>query len=179
MGKNLLVIFPGTNYTADMPLLYYARLKYESLGYECIKLRFSIPKNMENLDEIINYVYHDAFVQLQEIDFSQYRDIVFVSKSIGTPVAGMLANNMGISASHIFLTPIPQAFKFIRNSNYVKLVAFGTADKLIDSRSLKNQCEAEHIQYLQIENAGYRNVSGAFCVTVKIRPCRVLISQLI
>ena len=39
-SKKLVVLFPGGNYSVDMPLLYYAKFTYEVRGYESLKVSY-------------------------------------------------------------------------------------------------------------------------------------------
>jgi hypothetical protein len=36
----LIIIFPGLNSMADIPMLYYAGVKYSWKGYACIKIDY-------------------------------------------------------------------------------------------------------------------------------------------
>ena len=38
--KRLVVLFPGRNYSVNMPLLYYGRFKYEVMGYESVDVHY-------------------------------------------------------------------------------------------------------------------------------------------
>lgn len=66
-NKKLLVIFPGGNYTADMPLLYYAKLKYDVLGYESIKITYNVPIISSSFSEILSSLKNQTLSQLISI----------------------------------------------------------------------------------------------------------------
>lgn len=155
-NKKLIVIFPGGNYTAEMPLLYYAKFKYEVLGYESIKIVFNISTNYNSNTEMLSCLYKQAFTQLNEVDYSHYDDIIFVSKSIGTVIAALIAKEIGQSVKHVFLTPLENTLQYIIHSNNIKLVVSGTLDKYLQSSILKEHCEKEDINYLQIDGVGHR-----------------------
>lgn len=38
--KKLIALFPGGKYSVDMPLLYYAKFKYEIRGYDVMKISY-------------------------------------------------------------------------------------------------------------------------------------------
>jgi len=154
--KKLLVIFPGANYSADMPLLYYAKFKYDILGYECIKLTYNISVNSSSISEMLSTYKDQVYDQLASLNFDQYGDIVFISKSIGTVISAQIATDMNIKISHIFLTPIENTLQYINQKNNVKLVVFGSSDRYIDSLILKEKCEKENINFLQIDGVGHR-----------------------
>ena len=79
--KNLILLFPGKGYKVTCPLLYYAYMKYERKGYECIEISYG---DFNNIDDAKN----NAEVQINKLDFSNYDDVVFLSKSMGTVIAG-------------------------------------------------------------------------------------------
>ena len=139
--KKLIVLFPGIRYSVDMPLLYYARLKYEEKGYESIA---------------INYDNSYALNQLENIDFSQYEDIIFVSKSMGTVVAGWLEEKLKIKVRHIYLTPLEATLPYIRKEKDIITVVAGTKDKHINAEELKDYCKKEEINCKLIEGVGHR-----------------------
>ncbi|MDP3304496.1 MAG: hypothetical protein Q8S15_00250 [Erysipelotrichaceae bacterium] len=154
-NKKLLVIFPGGNYTADMPLLYYAKFKYDALGYESVKITYNITTIDSSFSEMLSNIKNQALAQLDSIEFSQYDDLVFISKSIGTVIAAQIAIDLSLTVSHIFLTPIENTLQYI-NLNNVKLVIYGSLDRYLHSSILKAKCEKENVNYLQIDGVGHR-----------------------
>ena len=81
--KNLVVLFPGKGYVVTCPLLYYAYLKYERRGYECVSISYGDYNN-------INDARNNVLIQINKLDLSSYDDIIFLSKSMGTIVAGWI-----------------------------------------------------------------------------------------
>jgi hypothetical protein len=56
--KNLIILFPGRGYGNNHPLLYYARFKYEAMGYECVSIEYGDAFIAgKTIDEINNIVY--------------------------------------------------------------------------------------------------------------------------
>ena len=52
--KKIVVIFPGGNYSADCPLLYYAGVKFEDRGYEKVTISYGdLIKQSKSLEECI------------------------------------------------------------------------------------------------------------------------------
>lgn len=154
-SKKLLVIFPGANYSADMPLLYYAKFKYDDFGYESVKITYNITTIDSSFSEMLSNIKNQALAQLDSIEFSQYDDLVFISKSIGTVIAAQIAIDLSLTVSHIFLTPIENTLQYI-NLNNVKLVIYGSLDRYLHSSILKAKCEKENVNYLQIDGVGHR-----------------------
>jgi len=152
--KNLLVLFPGTGYTVNSPLLYYADFKYYQKGYESIKINYgnSVQKDT-SWDEVVENAKNCAYKQMKDIAFSKYADILFVSKSLGTVAAGWVADELGIGARHIYLTPINGTLQYIKNDKNISVVVAGTKDDLMDIKILIEHCKREDIQLELIENA--------------------------
>lgn len=80
MGKNIVFSFPGKR-GEEIPLLYFGAKHYVDKGYE--KVYIQHPASGNGLEE----VYENAKAILSSYDFSEYEDIVFVGKSMGTVVA--------------------------------------------------------------------------------------------
>ena len=101
--KNLIVLFPGAGYTNDKPLLYYAGFKYYIKGYKSLKIDYGdCLKNDTPFHEKIEETKKFVLNQVKDVDFSVYDDIVFVSKSFGTVIAGWLAGMLNQNIRHIF-----------------------------------------------------------------------------
>lgn len=101
-------------------------------------------------------IKNQTLAQLNSIEFSQYDELVFISKSIGTVISAQLAIDLSLSVSRIFLTPIEDTLQYINHLNNVKLVVFGSLDRYVHSSLLKAKCEKENINYLQIDGVGHR-----------------------
>ena len=150
--KKLAVMFPGVGYNMDCPLLYYANLLYAANGYELIPMKYNsiffepeLTREEKTL-RVRDYVWE----QVKGIDFTQYDEVVFLSKSVGTVEAGCLAEKLGITPVQIFLTPVPGAFPYIKNTDSVVI---GTADEVYPQ--CKSYCEEHGIKIWYIEGANH------------------------
>lgn len=156
-NKKIVVIFPGANYSADCPLLYYAGFKFEIGGYEKVVINYGDLDNKYNsLAQFIEAVKLYVLTKLRAIDLSQYEDIVFVSKSMGTAVAGWIEEKLCIKARHIYLTPIGETLPYIKKDKDIIIVVAGTRDKLLNTDILKEHCMKENIPLKLIDGAGHR-----------------------
>lgn len=97
-----------------------------------------------------------ALTQLQQLDLSKYDDIVFVSKSLGTVVAGWVEEKLCIKARHIYLTPIKETLPYIQHGKNIIAVIAGTKDKQLSANILKEHCIKENINLKQIDGVGHR-----------------------
>lgn len=157
VDKKIVVIFPGGNYNADRPLLYYAGFKYEVRGYEKVAISYNdLVKRDKPLVEYIEEINNSVLIQLEAFDLSKYDDIVFVSKSLGTVVAGWVEEKLNIKVRHIYLTPIKETLPYIKNAKNIIIVIAGTMDKQLSADVLKEHCIKENISLKQIDRVGHR-----------------------
>lgn len=150
--KKLVIMFPGVGYTMDCPLLYYASFLYEAKGYEQIHMKYNniffepdLTREEKSL-RVRGYVWE----KVKEIDFNLYDEVVFLSKSVGTVEAGFLAEKLGIDIVQIYLTPVPDAFPYIKEKD---TVVMGTADEVYPE--CKAYCDKQEIRPLYIEGANH------------------------
>lgn len=86
----IAVYFPGIGYHCDKPLLYYSRSIADKLGYEnCLKINYTyqagnIRGNIEKMKETYEILSAQTEDLLADIDWNEFDDILFISKSIGT-----------------------------------------------------------------------------------------------
>ncbi len=115
--SKIAVYFPGVGYHCDKPLLYYSRDiaceagydKYVNVDYKysCGKIRGDEAK----IYETYRVLYDMAVDILKDIDWDEYDDILFVSKSIGTVIAVTYAGKMiKRGVRHILYTPLKYTF---------------------------------------------------------------------
>jgi predicted alpha/beta-hydrolase family hydrolase len=154
--KNLIVLFPGAGYTVKSPLLYYAEMKYYLKGYESIKINYGncIHEDV-SWDEKIENINKYVLGQICNINYSSYDDVIFVSKSLGTIIAGWLAKNLKTNIRHIYLTPLNKTLQYIKKRDNIHLVIAGTKDDFMDTAILMAHCKREEIKLELIENADH------------------------
>lgn len=150
--KKLIVIFPGAGYGLDSPLLYFADFVYETNGFEKIHMNYqSIFSNKElSLENKLKKVREYIFEQVKDVDFASYDEVVFLSKSIGSVEAGILAQRLGIEVIQIFITPIEEAISYCDTNSYVII---GTQDKAY--QIYKEVCDENNIKALYIDDANH------------------------
>lgn len=103
--------------------------------------------SLENkLIKIREYIYE----QVKDIDFSLYDEVVFLSKSIGSVEAGILAEKLGVNVIQIFITPIEETIPYCDTDSYVVI---GTEDKAY--QAYKEYCDANCIKALFVEGANH------------------------
>ena len=154
----LAVFFPGIGYHCDKPILYFARELATQLGYEkIINLSYAceahnIRGNDEKMREVGEILYGQAEQSLADVDFTQYDEILFVSKSVGTAVAAAYAMHHQIDAKNIWYTPLAQTFDFKPHDG----IAFtGTADPWVQNGAIRALCAGAQIPLYEYENASH------------------------
>jgi hypothetical protein len=139
-AKKQAVIFPGMGYNKYKPLLYYGKRILIDKGYTVTDVEYGdIPKDRF---EAYDIAASRAFAMLDEIDFSQAEDIVFISKSIGTIIAGQYAMERKLPARNIFCTPLPESLQFMNGNG----IAFnGDADPYAPADEIGAGCKQKSI----------------------------------
>jgi hypothetical protein len=161
MNNKLVFLFPGIKYTCDMPLLYYPRLYFKSLGYTVIDVSYgsafdTVEFHNQDITEEIYTAQASCIDQIRSCHPEEADQVFFISKSLGTAVAGWVEKELGLSVFHYYLTPIVQTFPYMTRTQRIALVVSGTKDPVIDFRLVRNQCHKENLPYLQIDDVGHR-----------------------
>lgn len=154
-AKKLLVIFPGRNYGCDKPLLYYACKVFEKRGYEIVRLNYNygLKGDKQDIPGLIEEAKGYISGILGRINMENREDIVFLSKSIGTALAGYFELQLGVKVRHIFLTPVMEAMKYMKRGKCI--VISGKEDKILDSRRLRIYCVEQDIAIKQFDDVGH------------------------
>ncbi len=149
MSKSIVFSFPGGRGT-EIPLLYFGAKHYEDKGYE--KVFIAHPSTGSGFEAL----YENAKKILTSFDFSEYEDIVFVAKSIGTVVACKVKEELKIDASLVLFTPLADALPYIKADNRIALVAAGDKDRHLEIEQLREHCERENVPYYIEPEIGHR-----------------------
>lgn len=147
--SKLAVCLPGIGYHCDKPLLYYSRNIACELGYKnyrnvsYIYHAGNIRGNEGKMKEAYEALFSQSEAGLADIKWSEYDDVLFISKSIGTIIAASYAKKYGLTcARHILYTPLAQTFHFAPTN----AIAFiGTADPWSDADGIIRLSNANHI----------------------------------
>lgn len=174
MKRKLAVFFPGRRYGVDCPLLYYAENVCRKKGYETLLMHYSEHrdvKDMITIEENVKAVLPYVKKRIRERDLGQYDEILFVSKSIGTVIAGWLEQELererclpmqeeekGVSLDlplirHIFMTPLVQTFPYMESDK--NIVICGSEDDYLDMEELRDFCKKHGIHRYCFEGVGH------------------------
>ena len=151
------IIFPGMGYHADKPLLYYASKIAVQQGYKVLKVDYgeieAFDRNeKEELEKAIYKAQHHCQEQMKTWQLERYKQLVFISKSIGTVVAGLMVENDTFPIKHICYTPLEETF-----SHGIKagIVFHGTNDPWARTEVVKMQCEKAGLPLYLFEGANH------------------------
>ena len=95
--KKLAVLFPGWGYGQEKPLLHYGNEAMVQQGYEVLCLSYddltrnvkiSIEEHSVENEKVQN-IKEKVLRDLGKVAWEQYDKIIFLSKSIGTVMAGI------------------------------------------------------------------------------------------
>ena len=181
----LAVLFPGIGYTCDKPLLYYAGKLAQGLGYELKRVEYgNFPAGIKGNREKMKAAFESALTQTEEIlknvDFSQYEDILFISKSVGTVVAACYRQKYHIACRSISFTPLEETFMFIEAHDIVPtdtmprecasaggIMFHGTKDPWVrDSSLIRKGCERIGQPLYITENGNHSLETGNVAVDI-------------
>lgn len=141
-SATLVVLFPGLAYSCECPLLYYAQQSAIEYGHDVLALEYGYQSaraefKFEEVDQLI-----DECMQAVERVSSKYDHTIFISKSLGTWIAGEVDRRLtDVSVKHIYLTPIEMSLPYIKES--AGYVIYGTKDEYFGEEAIR------HIQGLQ------------------------------
>ena len=102
-------------------------------------------------------LYAQAEAQLSAVDWPQYDDVLFLSKSIGTAVSAAFAQRHGIPCRQILYTPLSLTFALAPQN---ALAFLGTADPWSDASSVAAAARANGTPLCLYENANHSLETG-------------------
>lgn len=146
----LAVFFPGIGYHCDKPLLYYSEKLAKQYQYETIRIAYE--GLSKDLDEAFEGALSQTEVRLSEIDWKQYEDVLFVSKSIGTAVACAYAKIHAVTCRNIYYTPLEKTFAFAPQPG---IVFHGTGDPWAETEMIRKKCRESGLPLFIVEESNH------------------------
>jgi len=156
--KGIVIGFPGTGYTCKEKLFQQCFAPFEQMRYEKVEIDFSmIPfKEIETIEEAFELAKPEVIRQLEDVAFEQYEDVVFLSKSFGTGLAGWYAEQRPIAPRFFHLTPTEIALEWVKDHTRLAGAVIGTEDHVLDYRCLEDFCARRQVPCLVIEGVGHK-----------------------
>ncbi len=136
-ATTLIVMIGGAGYTLDAPLFHYIRKSSVQSGCDVLRVEYGYRIAQISYNKIdINKLISDSLSIINLCLEKGYKRVIFVSKSLGTVIAGEVAKIIGYNRiTHIFLTPIEGAIPHMMESK--GLVIIGAADNLFPTERVQ------------------------------------------
>lgn len=153
-SKVLAVVFPGQNYSAERSLLDYAGKVAAEYGCDLLLLEYGYQSARAGFKrEEMDIVVEECKAALAAVP--EYDQLLFISKSMGTVIAGRLAAELGLQqkTSHLYLTPITDALPWIRQSR--GSVIYGGSDPLFGGQYAAELSGLPNIRVYRIDDANH------------------------
>lgn len=154
-SSTLTVLFPGANYPCEAPLLWYARMGALYAGSDVLALEYGYwaAHTEPNFEHDWTRIVEEAVAAIQQArSGAQYRSLVFVSKSIGTYMAGQAARRLpDLPIRHLFLTPIRSAIPLMLEHG--GRVVVGDRDPAFQSEHIAQVSSAQNLAVTVVPGA--------------------------
>ena len=155
-------LFPGIGYTCDKPLMYYSSKMLTGLGWKVVPVSYGgfpsgVKGNAKKMKKCAEMALDQAEDILKDVAWHQYESVLFISKSVGTVVAGAYAQKHHIACRHVLFTPVEATFSFgIRDA-----IAFhGTSDPWVESDFVRESCSREGLTLYITEKTNHSLETG-------------------
>lgn len=151
-SSSLVVIFPGKNYPCQLPLLYYASLSAIENNHDVLQLEYGYQSARTELEfDDLHVLVEECAQAIHEV-MEKYEKLIFVSKSLGTIVAGQVAEAIeDKDIRHIYLTPVDRTVPYIQSSR--GMVIYGTKDPQFNNQSTQAIEYLNDIEVYPIQDA--------------------------
>jgi predicted alpha/beta-hydrolase family hydrolase len=173
-ARALAVLFPGLNYTCDMPLLFYPMKLLLERGAEVLQVRtdYTMPAYRSlPPEERAAWLAADAraVVQVARLQ-GEYARLVLAGKSIGTIALASLVP-LEPQAVTIWLTPLlrnPLVTAAAEQNRGAALFVAGTSDDLYDTAALKRIQAATQTKAELVEGGDHSlEIDGDFFASLR------------
>lgn len=153
-NPSVAVFFPGQNYSCELPLLYYTGKSAYDAGHDLLMLEYGYQSARTAFEEAkVDQLIHECYTSINQI-INDYNDVVFVSKSLGTYIAGKTAELFKErSIRHVFLTPIRSTIPIIEK--FGGLVVSGTKDPVFHEDDIEHIEGFPNTEVLRIKDANH------------------------
>ncbi len=145
-SPRLLVTIPGRGYLNSHPLLHYLTLIGTQRGYDVLQVRYSFqvfPRVQVSLPDFMT----DTRAAIRAaLDQNHYTHLCIAGKSLGSPLAASLINEMAVDDKRlILLTPVQSAAQL---AGIVRTLAIvGTADPAYNAAEVRDDARRPNIQW--------------------------------
>lgn len=152
-SNSIVILFPGGEGNCDKPLLHYARKATLLSGCDVLSLEYGFYRaNKDYNEEFFKQTVEEVKEAINKCSCSSYENIYFISKSVGTIIAGEISKVIGYDkVSNLFLTPTINTIPYIENSKCTVVV--GTKDKFFPKEYIEKVSNLSSVNLKTINNA--------------------------
>ncbi|WP_291580333.1 alpha/beta hydrolase [Clostridium sp. UBA6640] len=153
--KSIVILFPGGDGSCDKPLLRYARKATLLSGCDVLSLEYGYYRaNKSYKTEFFEQTVKEVNEAIEKCLDNSYENIYFISKSLGTAIAGEISKLIGYDkVNNLFLTPIVDTIPHIINSKCTIIV--GTNDKFFPKEYINKVNIYDSVNLNIINNASH------------------------
>lgn len=153
-SATLVVLFPGKNYSCELPLLYYAQQSATEHQYDVLALEYGYQRARTELrEDEVDQVIEECLSAINHVK-SKYNQFIFISKSLGNLIAGEVSKRLtGHTVKHLYLTPIDKSIPYIKEST--GYVIYGTNDGEFNHESIREIQGLQHIHAYPVLEASH------------------------
>ncbi len=171
--EKIAIVFPGSGYTCQMPLLYYTTNLLMESGYDVLQVNYFYKKNFWSLPENKKdeWFYSDIEAVYDALQNKGYKTMALVGKSMGTLALSHLLQHRNIPEGTrlIWLTPILTDSQLLQRfmqgyKGKKSIFITGNADNYFNADVLKNIKEMSNSEIVVIPHADHSLEIGGDCV---------------
>lgn len=154
-SKSIVILFPGGDGNCDNPVLHYARKATLLSGSDVLSLEYGYYRaNKTFKTELFDQTVEEVKEAVQKCLSCSYENIYFISKSLGTSIAGEISKFIGYDkVSNLFLTPTANTIPHIINTKCTVVV--GTNDKHFPKEQIDKIKNCPSVKLNIISNAAH------------------------
>lgn len=137
-NNRLLALIPGRGYLVSHTHLHLTHMLGLQLGYDVLATEygFQVARTDIELQHIPQLKTETEAALREALSQKSYDEVILVGKSLGTPIAAQLANDLAEVSRTILLTPISGSTEIIASTPTLAII--GTADGSYDAEKAQN-----------------------------------------
>lgn len=167
-SNQLAVLFPGANYPCKAPLLDFTAQVALQKGFDVLMLEYGFQTNRSTeVNDKVGSSLNEMMPVLESY-VADYQQTVFVSKSIGTVIAGDVSSRLGTIDTQVFLTPVRTTIAYICAARR-SLVIVGDRDNLFTKEDIQRISGKHNTAVHVVPNADHAlRVAGDYSASLSI-----------
>lgn len=153
----LSVVFPGQAYFKDAPLMWYSAMAAFEAGSDVLSLEYGFQADRsEATGSAVEESMEEISAALQDfLKEHKYRDVIFISKSIGTYIVSRLCSDSFTTVrNHIFQTPLEPTVEFMQSTENI-LVLVGDSDPAFGADDMDKIRDRDNIRLVIYPGANH------------------------